>query len=416
MRERTEHRRFLGWGIRQRTLLLLLVTFGWSIALLYKVALAARGGTGYRDCLSEAGFDPGSAVDRMRLEIPVPHGTYAPCFYEVGSEAAMIGVIGAGCVLLAGLVRYVALAFFGGVDDGDEVIDAETRSRLSDLVLRAGLGGKEPRFIIDTGMPLISADGVGFPGSEPEFADVRWADLDARAFRQGGRLHVSLSADLVRVQRQHPDVFDAVVLHELAHVRSRDVDSAEGVCIIWRVFLAAVLLPFCGLQIWSLCRGLALGPDSELWPGDPASPVRELVLAVAIALVGQLIHSGVLRSIELVADHDAVVSGASPRAWQVLYGGTLRQRDRITEVLAAHPAGARRTWWLTRSGSLDANHGKVLPNLLATSAAILLVTEGQDLAMLGHAWTTIFITVGALVILIMLALANGISTSSRYSR
>ena len=48
-----------------------------------------------------------------------------------------------------------------------------------------------------------------------------------------------------------PADFDAVILHELAHIKNRDIDQAYLALAIWRAFVVAALLPLAVLLIFT---------------------------------------------------------------------------------------------------------------------------------------------------------------------
>lgn len=46
---------------------------------------------------------------------------------------------------------------------------------------------------------------------------------------------------------RQPAAFEAVILHELAHIRNKDVNQTYLAIAIWRAFVLAALLPLAGL-------------------------------------------------------------------------------------------------------------------------------------------------------------------------
>ena len=64
-----------------------------------------------------------------------------------------------------------------------------------------------------------------------------------QAFGRLGRYAVRLNAGLVPLSVTDPPMFEAIVRHELAHIRNRDVDIAYAVMALWRAFLAVALVP-----------------------------------------------------------------------------------------------------------------------------------------------------------------------------
>ncbi len=58
------------------------------------------------------------------------------------------------------------------------------------------------------------------------------------AFGRAGRRYVALGGGLVTTSYTDPDAFRAVVLHELGHLRNRDVDKTYFTMTLWYSFLA----------------------------------------------------------------------------------------------------------------------------------------------------------------------------------
>jgi hypothetical protein len=73
--------------------------------------------------------------------------------------------------------------------------------------------------------------------------------------RRPGRARIALAAGLLQSRSAHPDRFNATVLHELAHLRARDVGLTYATVALWRVFAVAVLLPYLARAVELVVRG-----------------------------------------------------------------------------------------------------------------------------------------------------------------
>jgi Zn-dependent protease with chaperone function len=136
------------------------------------------------------------------------------------------------------------------------------------------------------------------------------------AFGHPGRYSIALSGGLVVKQATDPPAFRAIVRHELAHIRNRDVGITYFTLAIWYGFLLVAVLPFAvtllgdtGVAFWSVSWRL-----------------------LALATLVYLTRNAVLRSREVYADLRASVPDGPD--------GALRR------VLAALPRPA--TGWLGR--------------------------------------------------------------------
>ena len=113
------------------------------------------------------------------------------------------------------------------------------------------------------------------------------ARLSAFAFGRPGRRFVAVSGGAAVAAVRKPAAFDAVILHELAHVKNRDIDQTYLALAIWRAFVVAALLP---LVVTVIVQGYLGGWQRFLW--------RIAVLT----LIVYLLRNAVLRSREFDAD------------------------------------------------------------------------------------------------------------------
>ncbi|MGI9111410.1 MAG: M48 family metalloprotease [Gaiellaceae bacterium] len=137
------------------------------------------------------------------------------------------------------------------------------RERLRELVREADLD-EEPRFL--------------------------WNPLDQTAtglaYCYAGTYSVALTGGLVVRQLADPPAFDAVVRHELAHIRNREVANTYATVALWYAFIVAAVAPFFLTLV-----------------GEGASALGGLtwrVLALAALVYGT--RNAVLRSREIYAD------------------------------------------------------------------------------------------------------------------
>ena len=111
--------------------------------------------------------------------------------------------------------------------------------------------------------------------------------LSAFAFGLPGRRRVAITGGAAIAAVKKPAEFDAVVLHELSHIKNRDIDQTYLALAIWRAFMVAALLPLAVVLIVSRVLG---EPQLLIWR------------IVVLALVVYSLRNSILRSREFDAD------------------------------------------------------------------------------------------------------------------
>ncbi|GHH42657.1 M56 family metallopeptidase [Lentzea cavernae] len=154
-----------------------------------------------------------------------------------------------------------------------------------------------------------------------------------QAFGRLGDRMVRIDAGLVALRGLSAPAFRAIVLHELAHLRNRDVDLTYWTVAIWRSFVVVATLP----MAWQVVT------DLGTWWHD----VRVVLSLTVLTSLILLTRNAVLRSRELHAD--ARLAGwDDTEAAQALHRAVERQAgrsDRATVLKRAwddHPHPRRR--------------------------------------------------------------------------
>ncbi|MFC9943313.1 M48 family metallopeptidase [Streptomyces pratensis] len=166
--------------------------------------------------------------------------------------------------------------------------------------------------------------------------------VGAVVFGRTRRPVICLHGGLLALRRSDPKRFEAVLLHELAHIANRDITLTYLTVALWRVFLALVLLPY------MLCLGYVMyGVAAD---GGVPQLDRAGALAVVMVVLLYLARSDTLRSREIYADLTAVRWGADPRGWSVTTtphrSAARRALDSFLELWRTHPR------WGLRQGAL----------------------------------------------------------------
>ncbi|MFF7813702.1 M48 family metalloprotease [Streptomyces sp. NPDC007945] len=209
-----------------------------------------------------------------------------------------------------------------------------------------------------TGMPELSATLTGLVAETGVRARVTFLaepldpTIAALAFGRVGRRYVVLSGGLLALSAHDRAAFRAVVLHELAHIRNRDLDVGFLTLIVWRT-CGPPVLAFAGLAflLAPVLQGAAV----------------VLVYAFAaqlglLALLVTLLSRAVLRSRELYADARVCRWEGGSASLRRLFEsqdratapqGPATGRGAVWGLLRAHPTPARRLAALEDDGALS---------------------------------------------------------------
>lgn len=389
----------LGRGTARRFTLLAALLLASCVNQIWMTTLAICSKSSFTRCANAAGVDLSAPRSDQLPQLTTD--SFNACRLEAVSDALHIALVGTGAVVCTALALYwtapswrrrrrrmVPAATFGsearrdpvpptpfmyqrvwtaeewvrrerGETSAPEVTRQEPLSHhLSRLTHKAGVG-REPSFVVDVG--ALTAGAV--------------------VFGRGGRHTVCLYAGLLARRATHPELFDAVVLHELAHVRNSDVDIAYVTLALWRVFLFAVLLPCGVITSWQILEQSVLGRHPIYW-GDATPNWSTLGLCVLLVTVVYLLRADILRRREFVADLDALAHGADPGMWRAVNtalaekSGDQSARSRwvsagrwFVNQWRTHPTWEQRHEILVRPETIDAG-GTALQFLLLSGVIV----------------------------------------------
>ncbi|MFB6891307.1 hypothetical protein ACFCX4_18605 [Kitasatospora sp. NPDC056327] len=312
--------RVLGAGTNARFALLLVLLVAASGSMLMPVLTAFRSGS-LTGCLLAAGAD----VDRLgtlgsTLRTTGQSLAYLPCAARDNPPLPWWQIVcGPAAVLLFAAAIAAVLPRW-----------KQRRGRCVELALVDRTGVVEAR---------VRALAAGRVDPVPAlFQASAVLTRNGAAFGRNRRPRLRLNAGLVACRDTDAATFDAVVLHELAHVANRDLTVTYATVALWRSFLTLVLCPYVLVTFWRGTRLVARG--DTLFSADYA---RQVALPVLTVLVISVVRAEVLRSRELHADLTArrwraplehVWAAMPPRR---AVRGVRRWADGALELVRIHP-------------------------------------------------------------------------------
>ena len=155
------------------------------------------------------------------------------------------------------------------------------------------------------------------------------------AFGRLGRHYVGLTGGLVRMFYSDLPSFRAIALHELAHLRNRDVDRTYFTVTLWYALFLVAIIPLLVTIV-----------------GEGAGVVLPILWRLAaLTLLVYLIRNAVLRSRETYADLRADTTGGHERIRAVLGASREPKRSWLRGLIRVHPPTE------TRLAALDTTDG-----------------------------------------------------------
>ena len=293
----------------------------------------------------------------LACSMPVDH---FPTEAELAANNACLAAVNAP-VLRAIVIAVAALLAGGAVAYGLAVIRLRRRYRA---------------FERDDAPELADAFAslAGELGVDPAPA-LRWQPVDPRAvglaFGPPRNRELAFTGGLVPLSVRDRPAFRAIVLHELAHLRNRDVDLSYYAIGLWRALLVLAMLPFVLTMLPQL-------------PGDPATVVSFAWRFLILVPLVYIIRSAILRARE--HDADVRASTREPEIRRVLATAAAKEpsHSKLRRLVAWHPSTAHRVDViddpspLLRLGLLDAFGIGIVGSLAYEDVALVLGFTGMN--------------------------------------
>lgn len=347
--------RVLGAGTALRFALLLVLILTSSVSMLRTMVPGARDETErYFQCRLAAGFDPADAV----LDAPtLLRGSDALNSCMSGHRLAILPwlLLTAGVLVLAFAIFWLFPAWKsrgGRLAPVDSLPAGELHDELQGLVRAARLS-RAPRFVID---PVA-------------------ATPSAVVFGRLRRYTVCLHGGLLARRATDPDGFRGVVLHELAHIRNRDVDVTYATVALWRAFLLGVLVPHLVLTVHPTLGRAPLAASLALWQEQWSLGLRGVFRTTVLIALVYLIRADILRTREIYADVDAAGWGAGAEGWQSPADRKHRTGRAVQVFLDL---------WRTHPRWADRRKSLVDPSTLFGASALLMFLTGTAAILAGN--------------------------------
>ncbi|MEV5321938.1 M48 family metalloprotease, partial [Streptomyces sp. NPDC052687] len=224
--------------------------------------------------------------------------------------------------------------------------------------------------------------------------------VSASAFGHRRSRTVRLNAGLLARRTADAPGFRFVVLHELAHIRNRDVGVAYATEALWRAVAVLVLLPCAVIALYP--RPWAQSPAEvfDLWRTHWSTGLRGLFGVAFPAVLILVARADVMRTRELYADIDAARWSADasrlPTAGEKPGGGRprrlrwLRWPRWLRDVWRTHPAWSERKVSLLDPGPMFGVRASTmfLSGVVTAQVAVGLDLAVRELAGTGTSWAS----------------------------
>jgi Zn-dependent protease with chaperone function len=248
---------------------------------------------------------------------------------------------------------------------------------------------------------LVTASGVRRVEFLLDAADRRVA---GRAFGRPGRRYVVLSRGLTTLYRTEPGMVRAVIAHELAHLRNRDVDASYAAVWAWRVFTIVTIVPMAAWALWSVAEGQGGTAWTYGWR------------TIAATILGLLVRGWLLRFRECLADARAHADGADEITDLLSRLQPAAHRRRLGEWLSLHPTPGQRAKLLEDPRRLMKTG---FWESIAIGAIAMLANDIADMtaAVSGiHSTATVYFGAAATVMIITWSVSQGALRSALVQR
>ncbi|WP_406389617.1 M48 family metalloprotease [Streptomyces sp. NBC_00887] len=390
-----DDRYVLGRGTTRRFALLAITLIGSSVSQIHNALLAIRSESTFLSCARATGADLTAPVSEQRLHL-VASDDFQDCRLEAASSALLSALAVTGAVLCIALSTYWLLPLWRRrhLIPADQLSSHPQPLPASPSTGRVwttrewqGKNARPNQPCRETlSQHLARLANQADLRKTPDFIiDPRALSSGAVVFGRGGKYAVCLNVGLVISRETRPEHFEAVVLHELAHIRNGDIDITYIIISLCRVMLAAVLVPCAIFNAWLLWKEEVLDAGGIYWAQAQPSLAATALSALLVVIV-YLGRADILRRRELVADFDAVATGADLSLWrsmQITPGrgkqidyrwGRWRTAGRwFADLWRTHPTWEQRYGRLSQPGPVDDLKG--LQFLLLFGTMPLLTSE-----------------------------------------
>lgn len=247
--------------------------------------------------------------------------------------------------------RYVPLELLPG--------GATARTRIDELADALGLTGSKVAVVVD---PVAATE-------------------SAVMFGSNARPRMRMHRGLLDAMGTKPKTFDAVVLHELAHLKNRDLTITYLVIAMWRVFVLLVLVPYLIVRIDLFFDSVRFYSWATNLIGIN---LKNIAATGLLAVLVYLSRTEVLRVREMRADQTA---RSRPDVWPAVAGQEDQGRwKRFLRIWRVHPDWDTRRATLERPESLQ----RIRPFALAlTGLATVIMVYRLQFAFMEIPWSVV---------------------------
>jgi hypothetical protein len=229
------------------------------------------------------------------------------------------------------------------------------------------------------------------------YASKKCRHQNAKVFGIGKHKILKLDLGLILIRNRNPELFGAIIRHELSHIKNQDVSKGLFSRYLFLVTMT-LTVPFmiinCGIFLINIWYGIprllaasalanSLSYDIKLIIYNIYAFFRSLLPFLPLQLVMLAEYSAMIRSREYYADWQASIEGAKPALEHIFsHSENLSHEGFFRNIFRKHPTFAQRLSFLSNPASVVLNTSHMDIFLVSMTGYTVLLAAQRFLTLL----------------------------------